>query len=345
MLFGFLLSLDCLHGRSALGMRVSCVIFSTQAILAWSVCGFSNMGKKKWTRPRASKRSDPSQTLKRGCLRLKATASHSGGGSAKKHADYVPECQQEASQPRRGREELSISGSALRALPLRKLVKHLQDFGHLPCAGTKSPCLHCGLRTLSTQGAQDVPSVLQGTGQKCYRCTKKSCNKQQHVLSKSPVFYVGRGTDSPSLTTQACVLWHLAWRTPSRLVRAELHLNEKRIDAMRHRWRAVLSQYVEATQSASQGGNFTEVEVDECVLRKQVVGDAVAWQGWMGSKVRGQRTSLVLEKRPFHNSLSATKTTGRSAPPPLSVGEWQDVRGFGVFLYVQLRPINPGLVS
>ena len=240
MLFGFLLSLDCLHGRSALGMRVSCVIFSTQAILAWSVCGFSNMGKKKWTRPRASKRSGPSQTLKRGCLRLKATASHSGGGSAKKHADYVPECQQEASQPRRGREELSISGSALRALPLRKLVKHLQDFGHLPCAGTKSPCLHCGLRTLSTKGAQDVPSVLQGTGQKCYRCTKKSCNKQQHVLSKSPVFYVGRGTDSPSLTTQACVLWHLAWRTPSRLVRAELHLNEKRIDAMRHRWRAVV---------------------------------------------------------------------------------------------------------
>ena len=243
------------------------------------------MGKKKWTAPRVSKRTGSTQTLKRGTLRLKATQSHSGGGSAKKHASYVPECQKDSSQPRRGREELSISGSALKALPLRKLVKHLQDLGHLSSVSTRSPCLHCGLKFLSVQGAHEVPSVLQGSGQKCYRCTKRPCNKKQHVLSESPVFYVGRGTDVPSLRTQACLLWHLAWRSSSRHIRAELHLNEKRIDAMRHSWCAVLSKYVEATQSVSQGGDFAEVEVDECVLRKQVVGEAVAWQGWMGSKV------------------------------------------------------------
>ena len=119
------------------------------------------MGKRKWTRPRVPKQSGSTQTLKRGTLRLKSTESHTGGRIAKKYASYVPECQKESSGPRRGREELSISGSALKALPLRKLVKHLQDLGHLPCVSTRSPCLHCGLRFLSVQGSHEVPSVLQ----------------------------------------------------------------------------------------------------------------------------------------------------------------------------------------
>ena len=110
-------------------------------------------------------------------------------------------------------------------------------------------------------------------------------------------------------------------------MRAELGINEKRVEKIRHRWRSVLTTYVRETQSSSQGGEFQEIEVDECVVRKHLLGDTVAWQGWLGSKVRGQRESLVLDKRPFANSVSYAKASGLAAPPPLSVSEWQDFAG------------------
>ena len=53
------------------------------------------------------------------------------------------------------------------------------------------------------------------------------------------------------------------------------------------------------TQCKEQGGGFKEVEADECVVRKPFVENQVAWQGWVGSKVRGQKRSLLLDKRPF----------------------------------------------
>ncbi|CAE7412977.1 unnamed protein product, partial [Symbiodinium sp. CCMP2456] len=97
----------------------------------------------------------------------------------------------------------------------------------------------------------------------------------------------------------------------------------KRIENMRHRWQGVLSKFVEETQSRSQGGDFQQVEVDETVVRKQKVGDTVAWQTFVGSKVRGQRKFLVLQKRGFANSLSKVRPSGLSAPPPLTTAEWQ----------------------
>ena len=44
-------------------------------------------------------------------------------------------------------------------------------------------------------------------------------------------------------------------------------------------------------------------------------------------QVRGQRESLVLDKRPFANSVSYAKASELTAPPPLSVSEWQDFAG------------------
>ena len=69
---------------------------------------------------------------------------------------------------------------------------------------------------------------------------------------------------------------------------------------------------------------------DVLPLRTQVaflLGDTVAWQGWLGSKARGQRESLVLDKRPLANSVSYAKAGGLAAPPPLSVSAWQDFAG------------------
>ncbi|CAE7854478.1 unnamed protein product [Symbiodinium necroappetens] len=275
------------------------------------------MGKKKWTRPR----SGPGASLKRGALRLKATKTEARSG--KKHADYVPKSQLGEPEARRGREKLVVAGSALKQMTNRQLKQHLEKLGHVPQLKAGSACLFCGHKSLSVHGCPPLPAVLKGWSARYFRCTRKCCHKQQHFLSNSPVFYVGRGTDVPPLRQQVTVLWHLAWRTPGRLLRAEVGCNEKRIENMRHRWQGVLSKFVEETQSRSQGGDFQQVEVDETVVRKQKVGDTVAWQTFVGSKVRGQRKSLVLQKRGFANSLSKVRPSGLSAPPPLTTAEWQ----------------------
>ena len=187
------------------------------------------MGKKKWTRPRAAKQSGPSQTLKRGSLRLKATKSHSGGGSSKVHTAYTPKCQQGQQQPRRGREKLTVTGSGLKAMRPSVLLKHLQQLGHLPLLKEGGACLYCGHSSLSSKGCPPLPALLKGSGAKYFRCTKRGCNKQQHVLTRSAVLCIGRGADVLPLRTQVALLWHVCWRTPTRLVRAELGINEKRV--------------------------------------------------------------------------------------------------------------------
>ncbi|CAE7767834.1 unnamed protein product [Symbiodinium sp. CCMP2592] len=214
----------------------------------------------------------PVRSLKRGSLRLVSTKS----------------------ETRSRREKLVV----LKKLSPVKLAKHLQELGHLPVLNKKSACLFCGHKTLSVHGWLWCMLLSLHT-QVLY--------KQQHFLSNSPLFCVGRGADVLPLQQQVAILWHLAWRTPSRLVRAEVGCNEKRIDNMRTRWRGVLTKFVEEKQTRAQGGDFQEVEVDETVACKQKVGDKVCWQTFVGSKVRGQRESLVLQKRVFGNSLSKVR--------------------------------------
>ena len=274
------------------------------------------MGKKKWTRPR----SGPGASLKRGALRLKATKTEARSG--KKHADYVPKSQLGEPEARRGRETLVVAGSALKQMTNRQLKKHLETLGHVPQLKTDSACLFCGHKSLSVHGCPPLPAVLKGWSARYFRCRRKCCHKQQHFLSNSPVFYVGRRTDMLPLRQQVAVLWHLAWRTPTRLLRAEVGCNEKRIENMRHRSHGVLTKFVEETQSRSQGGDFQQVEVDETVVQKQK-GDRVAWLTFLCSKVRGQPESLVLQQRGFANSLSTVRPIGLSAPPPLTKAEWQ----------------------
>ena len=92
---------------------------------------------------------------------------------------------------------------------------------------------------------------------------------------------------------------------------------------MQSKWRSALAEYVQETQCKGQGGAYKEVEADECVVRKQFVENQVAWQAWMGSKERGVKRSLVLEKRAFERSLCKRKKTGFASPPPLSCEEWK----------------------
>ena len=42
----------------------------------------------------------------------------------------------------------------------------------------------------------------------------------------------------------------------------------------------------------------------------------------MGAKRRGDRSSLVLEKRPAQTARSSRSTNGRAVPPPMTKGEW-----------------------
>ena len=65
--------------------------------------------------------------------------------------------------------------------------------------------------------------------------------------------------------------------------------------------------YVQELQRKEQGGGFKEIEADEHVMRKQFVESHVAWQGWLRSKVRGQKRSFVLEKWPFRALLLQTE--------------------------------------
>ena len=270
------------------------------------------MAKKKWTHPRA---------LKKGTLRLQGTKSCRGSGSSKNYPAYTPSSQKDPPEPRRAREKLTVTGEALRKLSSRKLLSHLQQLGHLPRLVKGGPCLYCG-KPLSNKGCPPLPAILAGTGAKYFRCTTRPCNRQQHVLTASPVFGIGRGEDVLPLRTQVLLLWHTAWTTPLRQIRAELGINEKRIANMQSKWRSALAEYVQETQCKAQGGGYKEVEADECVVRKQFVENQVVWQGWVGSKERGVKRSLVLEKRPFERSLSQRKKTGFSCPPPLSSEEW-----------------------
>ena len=176
-------------------------------------------------------------SLKRGALRLKATKTESRSG--KKHADYVPKSQLGEPETRRGRKKLVVAGSALKQMTIWQLKKHLETLGHVPHLKTGSACLFCGHKSLSVQGCPPLPAVLKGWSARYFRCARKCCHKQQHFLSNSPVFYLGRGTDVPPLRQQVAVLWHLALRTPTRLLRAEVGCNEKRIENMRHRWLGV----------------------------------------------------------------------------------------------------------
>ncbi|OLQ08398.1 Tubulin alpha chain [Symbiodinium microadriaticum] len=174
-------------------------------------------------------------------------------------------------QARRGREKLVVAGSALKQMTIWQLKKHLETLGHVPHLKT-------GLSSTSG-GAQGL------------ECTLLSVRTQVLPQAALPlqftVFYLGRGTDVPPLRQQVAVLWHLALRTPTRLLRPEVGCNEKRIENMRHRLYGVLTKFVEETQSRSQGGDFQQVEVDETIVRKQKIGDKVVWQTFVGSKVRG----------------------------------------------------------
>jgi hypothetical protein len=64
--------------------------------------------------------------------------------------------------------------------------------------------------------------------------------------------------------------------------------------------------------------------VDEAVFRKQhLPGNEVLWNEYVGLKRRGDRGSLFLQKRPSSHNKSSIVKSGRSAPPPMSVPEWQ----------------------
>ena len=141
-------------------------------------------------------------------------------------------------------------------------------------------------------------------------------NKQQHILSNSPVFYVGHGADVLPLRSK--------W--PCSGTRCGGHLPVSCVPQSVAK-RSALRRY-------AAGMVFSPSSWEE----KQSVGDKVAWHTFVGSKVRGQCASLVLQKRGFATSLSTLRPSGLSAPPPLTVAKWQG------FAREHLHGRRPGLL-
>ena len=264
---------------------------------------------------------------KKGTLRLQLSSEKHRGTHGRSNI-YTPKDQQDAPQPRRGREAVTVTGEQLRAWKPKQLHQKLCEFGHVPDL-KNSRCLKCGQQSLATS-LKGVPGVLAGTGAAAKRCTSKHCNVHCHPLLEHPVLVLGRGSDTPPLSKQAKLMWHAAWNAPPRQVRADMGLSEKCVAAAYTRWRKVLKKWVEHKQAAIKvGGDYKEIEADEVVIRKKnLQRNQVQWYEYVGLKQRGEKESLILEKRSAVNSVSKRAQPvrpgkkGRAAPPPLKSEEW-----------------------
>ena len=192
-----------------------------------------------------------------------------------------------------------------------------------------SKCLKCGQQSLTTS-LKEVPGVLAWTGAAAKRCTSRHGNARCHPVLEHAVLVLGRGSDALPLSKQAKLMWHAAWNTPPRQVRADMGLSEKCVAAAYTRWRKVLKKWVEHKQAAIKvGRNYNEIEADEVVIRKKSLPrNKVQWYEYVGLKQRGDKESLILEKRPLEKTVAKRakpvrpRNKGRAAPPPLKSEEW-----------------------
>ena len=82
-------------------------------------------------------------------------------------------------------------------------------------------------------------------------------------LLEHPVLVLGRGSDTLPLSKQAKLMWHAAWNTSPRQVRADMGLIEKCVAAAYTRWRKVLKKWVEHKQATIKvSGSYNEIEAD-----------------------------------------------------------------------------------
>ena len=91
-----------------------------------------------------------------------------------------------------------------------------------------------------------------------------------------------------------------------------------------------MKKWVEHKQATIKvGGNYTEVEADEVVIRKKSLPrNKVQWYEYVGLKQRGDKESLILGKRPLEKTVAKRAKPvrpgkkGRVAPPPLKSEDW-----------------------
>ena len=227
-----------------------------------------------------------------------------------------------------------MTGDKLSGLSPKQTFTLSVSTGHLPKLQKNTPCPFCSTPLKATCNLP-LPEVLKGTGAPDFRCNSKECNARVHPLSGSPVFLCGRGKDTLPLNTQAKVLFLAAWGTQLRQARAQTGLGEGSLSKAHARWRLLLRKWVEQKQDTiMHGGDYEEGEADEAVFRKKDVTTGpdkgkAEWHEFVGLKTRGQRQSLVLERRDPTHCLSKRAAPvrgskkGRSVPPPYTQGEWQ----------------------
>ena len=119
----------------------------------------------------------------------------------------------------------------------------------MPCIKT---CLRCGQPTRVLKN-QRRGSVVLG-GERSRRCKAAGCRYDQHLLSGSPVFKVGRGADTPSLRKQVLVLHGIAWGVQPHIIRAQCGLTADHIEEVQKKWRETLKAFVVHVQEKLKVG-------------------------------------------------------------------------------------------
>ena len=265
------------------------------------------------------------QSYKRGAARLTMRRS-----VIKKPAalPYVPEHQQlekgKKFQVRDSAAAGEVKLETLLGMTEKQLITSMEKGGQLH---KHTVCCHCHKGKLT-------PLMRQpGRQQWVRRCRLKGCQKTTYPHSGHPIFTTSWGNVYVPLKTQACILFCAAWNVNQSLIPALIEdLSHKKVDQVYKAWRVLLKDYIKETQKdisygSTEAGVLDEIEVDEAAFRKLDGPDGeVEWNEIVGSKRRGDRKSLYLEKRSEDHSRSLRAEDGRAAPPPLTKNEWRKFR-------------------
>ena len=287
------------------------------------------MGAKRKQSPAPKK--DAKNPMKKGRLRLQYRDDRSWRAKTYKKPAYIPKEQQVEETRQADRTAVSVPIKDLYQCTYRELLGKLHASGHLPkirschlCAGKVSK----------------LKEKVKGSKRWFYRCQSRSCHTWVHPTAKSPVFYAASGDKETSIADQAVVM-HMVLCDEVSLTACHraTGIDHKVIEKLVGKCRGIITQHVAELEAAMKvGGQGKLVEQDEVAVRKTDSAkkqgrQQVKWNIWVGAKERGNRKSLVLQKRADDKCIvtrqKLTKTQlkrgvlkGRASPPGYTKDEY-----------------------
>jgi hypothetical protein len=303
-------------------------VMTKKPAVAWVSGGSSSHPRrgKPWMMKKPAAMTKTQQATKRGATRLTTRINIVKRPAA--DVPYVPVHQQLEVGPRfQVRDsacKASMTCDKLNNMTERQLIISMNKGGQLQ---RHAHCYHCKKGLLTKLMRKPNGNTF------AQRCRNKICQKWTLPHAGHPVLTVGSGSAYVPLKQQARALFCATWNVPQGLVPVLVDgVKRRKVQAIYKAWRGLLSGYVKSKQSqitygASPGEPLDEIEVDGAVFRKQdAPNHEVQWQEMIGTKRRGDRKSLVLERRSKARSVSARAENGRAVPPPETKEEWRLMR-------------------